>query len=140
MQLWIKEDRLNFLVHAVESSDSSLADIRAALERYAHTGLDARELSTATQTGLKVSLIRRLLSDHHSFMEACRPHVEVEDFAELLSHTVLASAIVPMVLVTVRHAGRARYADHRRWARRTLPLWAYVSVTGVVVYWMLYRL
>ncbi len=61
-------------------------------------------------------------------------------FGLLLSHTVLASAIVPMVLVTVRHAWRARYADHRRWARRTLPLWAYVSVTGVVVYWMLYRL
>jgi len=89
VQLWIKEDRLNFLVHAVESSDSTLHDIRAALERYAHTGVDARELSTATQTGLKASLIRRLLSDHHSFMEACRPHVEVEDFTELLSHTVL---------------------------------------------------
>jgi putative membrane protein len=58
----------------------------------------------------------------------------------LLSHVVLAAAIVPMVLVTVRHAWQGRYADHRRWARRTLPLWAYVSVTGVVVYWMLYRL
>lgn len=58
----------------------------------------------------------------------------------LFSHVVLATAIVPMVLVTVRHAWQARYAEHRRWARRTLPLWAYVSVTGVVVYWMLYRL
>lgn len=58
----------------------------------------------------------------------------------LLSHVVLATVIVPMVLVTVRHAWRARYTDHRRWARGTLPLWAYVSVTGVVVYWMLYQL
>lgn len=89
VQLWIREDRLNFLLHAVERSDSSLAEIRAALERYANTGLDARQLSTATQTGLKVSLIRRVLSDHQRFMESCRPHVEVEDFGELLSHTVL---------------------------------------------------
>ena len=61
-------------------------------------------------------------------------------FAILLTHTVLAVAIVPLVLVTVTRALRARYDRHRRIARITLPLWAYVSVTGVVVYWMLYRL
>jgi uncharacterized membrane protein YozB (DUF420 family) len=55
------------------------------------------------------------------------------------THTVLAAAIVPLVLVTLARALRGRFADHRRLARVTLPLWVYVSVTGVVVYWMLYR-
>ena len=61
-------------------------------------------------------------------------------FAILISHTILAVAIVPLVLVTVTRALRGRFDKHRRIARVTLPLWAYVSVTGVVVYWMLYRL
>jgi putative membrane protein len=53
---------------------------------------------------------------------------------------VLATAIVPLVLITVSHALRERFDRHRRIARVTLPLWGYVSVTGVIVYWMLYRL
>jgi uncharacterized membrane protein YozB (DUF420 family) len=61
-------------------------------------------------------------------------------FAILLTHTVLAVVIVPLVLVTLSRALRARFDAHRRIARVTLPLWAYVSVTGVVIYWMLYRL
>ena len=61
-------------------------------------------------------------------------------FAILLTHTVLAVAIVPLVGVTVVRALRGRFPAHRRIARITLPLWAYVSVTGVVIYWMLYRL
>lgn len=61
-------------------------------------------------------------------------------FAVLLTHTVLAAAILPLVLVTLRRALRGDFARHRRLARITFPLWAYVSVTGVVVYWMLYRL
>jgi uncharacterized membrane protein YozB (DUF420 family) len=61
-------------------------------------------------------------------------------FAILLSHTILAAAIVPLVLVTLARAARGRFAAHRSIARYALPLWIYVSVTGVVVYWMLYRL
>lgn len=61
-------------------------------------------------------------------------------FAILISHTLLAVAIVPLVLVTVSRALASRFDRHRRIARVTLPLWAYVSVTGVVVYWMLYQL
>ena len=61
-------------------------------------------------------------------------------FAILVSHTILAVAIVPLVLVTLSRALRERFAAHRSLARITLPLWAYVSVTGVVIYWMLYRL
>jgi uncharacterized membrane protein YozB (DUF420 family) len=58
----------------------------------------------------------------------------------LATHTVLAAAIVPLVGVTLTRALRERFDRHRRIARVTLPLWAYVSVTGVVIYWMLYRL
>ena len=61
-------------------------------------------------------------------------------FAILGSHTVLAAVIVPLVLTTLYRALRERFELHKRIARWTLPLWLYVSVTGVVVYWMLYHL
>jgi uncharacterized membrane protein YozB (DUF420 family) len=60
-------------------------------------------------------------------------------FALLGSHTVLAAAIVPLVLVTLTRALRRNFSRHKRIARWTLPLWVYVSVTGVAVYWMLYH-
>jgi putative membrane protein len=55
------------------------------------------------------------------------------------THTVLAAAAAPMILRTLYLALRGRFADHRRIARWTLPAWVYVSVTGVVVYVMLYH-
>ena len=58
-------------------------------------------------------------------------------FSILLSHTILAVIIVPLVLVTLSRALRARYALHKAIARWTFPLWMYVSVTGVVIYLML---
>ncbi len=61
-------------------------------------------------------------------------------FVLLGSHTLLAVLIVPLVLTTLYRAWRERFDLHKRIARRTLPLWLYVSVTGVVVYWMLYRI
>jgi len=61
-------------------------------------------------------------------------------FTILISHTILAACVAPMALVTVWRAWRGRFEKHRRLARITLPLWLYVSVTGVVVYVMLYRL
>ena len=66
--------------------------------------------------------------------------IRVVYFTILLTHTVLAVAIVPMVLITLSRGLRARYDAHRRIARWTMPLWLYVSVTGVIVYVMLYRL
>ena len=59
-------------------------------------------------------------------------------FAVLWTHTPLAVLIVPLVLRTLYLAARGRFEQHRRIARWTLPLWLYVSVTGLVVYWMLY--
>jgi len=61
-------------------------------------------------------------------------------FAVLSTHTLLAAAIVPLVLITLARALRGRFEAHRALARWTLPLWMWVSVSGVVVYWMLYRL
>ncbi len=61
-------------------------------------------------------------------------------FIILISHTLLAACVAPMALITVWRAWKGRFDRHRRLARITLPLWLYVSVTGVVVYLMLYRL
>jgi uncharacterized membrane protein YozB (DUF420 family) len=61
-------------------------------------------------------------------------------FFILITHTILAAAVVPLVVVTVVRALRGRLARHRASARWTYPVWLYVSVTGVVIYLMLYRL
>jgi uncharacterized membrane protein YozB (DUF420 family) len=61
-------------------------------------------------------------------------------FAILISHVLLAAIIVPLALITLRRALRGDYVRHRRIARWTFPVWMYVSVTGVVIYLMLYHL
>jgi putative membrane protein len=71
---------------------------------------------------------------------AGRGAVRAVYFAVLLSHTLLAVAIVPLVLITLSRALRGRFDRHRALARWTLPLWMWVSVSGVGVYWMLYQM
>jgi len=61
-------------------------------------------------------------------------------YAILISHVVLAAAMVPLALVTLAQAFRGRFARHREIARWTWPIWLYVSATGVLVYLMLYHL
>jgi uncharacterized membrane protein YozB (DUF420 family) len=61
-------------------------------------------------------------------------------FVLLLTHTILAIVIVPMIIMTLRRAWLARFDRHRIIARWTLPLWFYVSVTGVIVYLMVYQI
>lgn len=56
----------------------------------------------------------------------------------LISHIILAMVIVPLVIITLLHAFRGKFDRHRAWARWTFPLWYYVSVTGVLVYFFLY--
>jgi uncharacterized membrane protein YozB (DUF420 family) len=58
----------------------------------------------------------------------------------LFTHTVLAAAVPFLAAITLFRAWKERFDKHRRIARWTLPIWLYVSVTGVVVYWMLYRM
>lgn len=58
----------------------------------------------------------------------------------LLTHTVLATATAPLAIATLSRALGGRFADHRKIARVTFPIWIYVSITGVVVYLMLYQM
>lgn len=69
-----------------------------------------------------------------------RGAIRVVYFTILISHIVLAALILPLALVTLIQALREKFDRHARIARWTLPIWLYVSVTGVVVYLMLYRL
>ena len=61
-------------------------------------------------------------------------------FTILITHIILAAAIVPLALITLTRALRERYDRHRRIARWTFPIWMYVSITGVVIYLMLYQM
>ena len=66
--------------------------------------------------------------------------IRVFYFTILISHTILAVVIVPLIIMTLVRAFKSQFAAHKIIAKVTLPLWLYVSVTGVVVYWMLYRM
>ncbi len=57
----------------------------------------------------------------------------------LISHVLLAMVILPLVFRTYWLAARKRFKDHRRWARWTFPIWYYVSITGVLIYFFLYH-
>jgi putative membrane protein len=60
-------------------------------------------------------------------------------FGMLISHIILAIVIVPLVLITLNHAIKGRLVKHQAWAKWTFPLWYYVSITGVLVYFFLYQ-
>jgi uncharacterized membrane protein YozB (DUF420 family) len=66
--------------------------------------------------------------------------IRIVYFVIQFTHNVLAAAILPLALITVTRAFRGRFDRHRRIARWTLPIWMYVSVTGVLIYLMVYRL
>ena len=69
-----------------------------------------------------------------------RGTVRIVYFTVLITHVILAAAILPLALMTLSRALANRFDRHRRIARWTLPIWLYVSVTGVVIYLMLYRM
>jgi uncharacterized membrane protein YozB (DUF420 family) len=60
-------------------------------------------------------------------------------YAMLISHVLLAMAVLPLVFITLNHALRGRFEKHRAWARWAYPIWYYVSITGVLVYFFLYE-
>ena len=66
--------------------------------------------------------------------------IRIVYFTVLITHIILAVAILPLALITLARGLRARFDRHVAIARWTLPIWLYVSVTGVIVYWMLYRM
>ena len=108
-----------------------------------------RKRVTAHKTCMVSALVVSILFlvsyvSYHS-LAASRPFagvgwIRLVYYPLLLSHIVLAAVIVPLALTTVWRALQGNFARHVRIARWTLPIWLYVSVTGVLVYWMLYRL
>jgi uncharacterized membrane protein YozB (DUF420 family) len=68
------------------------------------------------------------------------PQIQSIYYVILITHTILAVVILPLIFVTLYRASRRRWPKHMQMGKITLPLWFYVSVTGVVVYWMLYHL
>ena len=85
---WIKEDKASFLVRALENQDTSLGEVMECLERYRHIGVEEGELSLYTQTGLRVSLIRRFFSESLTFINVAKKFIDVQDFYDLLDRIV----------------------------------------------------
>ncbi|HYN01590.1 MAG TPA: PEP/pyruvate-binding domain-containing protein [Vicinamibacteria bacterium] len=85
---WIKEDKSTFLKNALERMDTPLADLADALQRFRHGGVEERDLSIATQTGLRAALVRRFLTDQLEFVNIAKEYTEVADFHELTQHIV----------------------------------------------------
>ncbi|MGH7333969.1 MAG: DUF420 domain-containing protein [Candidatus Rokuibacteriota bacterium] len=93
--------------------------------------------------GVSVLFLLSYVAYHYGFGSrsfAGQGWIRLVYFPLLISHIVLAAVIVPLALMTIYRAWRGDFGRHRRLARWTLPVWLYVSVTGVLVYWMLYRL
>jgi predicted nucleotidyltransferase len=91
IQLWIKEDQTGFLVNVLMKPGCSLSEISNAIERYHHLLSQGLELSASRKQSVQVSLIRRLLSDHDSFIKTAKRYVDVRDFNPLLSRIIMHS-------------------------------------------------
>jgi len=135
-------------VHALPALNASLNGVSAALlatgygmirtgRRRAHLRLMLAAFATSI-----LFLISYLV--YHAQVGSVRFRgqgpVRTVYFTILVSHTALAVLVPPLACVTLYRAWKGRFDRHRWLARITLPIWFYVSVTGVVVYWMLYHL
>ena len=94
----------------------------------------------AASTIFLISYVIYHLREHKLILFQGQGWIRPVYFTLLTSHTLLAIVIVPLILVTLRRAWLEKFAKHRLIARWTLPLWFYVSVTGVIVYFMVYQI
>lgn len=104
---------------------------------------DAHRLCMLSAVGVSAAFLASYLVYHFNVGSVPfqkQGPIRVVYFTILITHVILAAAIVPMILLSLSRALSARFDQHRRIARWTLPLWLYVSVTGVVVYLMLYQM
>lgn len=104
---------------------------------------DAHRLAMLTALACSVLFLGSYLFYHYHAGSTRFPGtgaVRILYLSILLTHTVLAAAVPVLAGITVYRAFRGRFERHRAIARWTLPIWLYVSVTGVVIYWMLYRI
>ena len=88
IQKWIKEDRSGFLIKTLESPNSSVVEIAAAIERFRHLNPQGLELSFPRERAFQVSLIQRLLNDDPQFLQIATQNVSLTDFSDLLEHTI----------------------------------------------------
>lgn len=87
-----------------------------------------------------ISYVSYHIRVHHVIVFTGQGWIRPVYFTLLLSHTILAIVIVPLILITLRRAWLEKFDKHRLIARWTLPLWFYVSVTGVIVYFLVYQI
>ncbi len=85
---WIKQDRASFLVNALENYHTSLAEVSDAISRFQHATHGEVELSLSTLKGLRVSLVRRVLTDQLEFINVAKNYVDIRDFHELLQRCI----------------------------------------------------
>ena len=85
-----------------------------------------------------VSYLIYHLREHKLVLFAGQGWIRPVYFTLLISHSILAAVIVPLILITLRRAWTEKFDKHRAIAKWTFPLWLYVSVTGVIVYFMVY--
>ncbi|MBI9045994.1 MAG: nucleotidyltransferase domain-containing protein [Anaerolineaceae bacterium] len=88
IQNWIQEDRSHFLINILVKPGSSLSEIRSAIERYRHLALQGLSLSALREKWLRISLIRRILSDQPAFVKNAKKFVDVADFFDLLKRVI----------------------------------------------------
>lgn len=85
---WIREDQTSFLVNILMDPGCSLNEVDNAIERYQHLLSQGIDLSHSREESIKVSLIRRLLSEHDAFIKTAKRYIDVQDFIPLLSHII----------------------------------------------------
>jgi len=88
IQKWIKQDRASFLVNALENYHTTLAEVSEAIHRYQHATHGEVELSTSTRKGLRVSLIRRFLTDQLEYINVAKDYVDIKDFHDLMHRMI----------------------------------------------------
>jgi len=88
IEQWVKDDRCGFLVEAVENQRTSLTEIADALERFQHMGIADKELSRSVLVGLRVSLVRRFLTDDLEYINTAKNYLHVYDFCDIVQRVV----------------------------------------------------
>jgi pyruvate, water dikinase len=88
IEQWVKDDRSGFLVEAVENQRTSLTEIADALERFERMGFGDKELSRSVQLGLRVSLVRRFLTDDLEYINTAKDYLHVHDFCDIVQRVV----------------------------------------------------
>jgi hypothetical protein len=120
VQGWIREEKTTFIKAAVERLDTPLEELLDALVRFRQSGIEERDLSLATQLGLRASLVRRFLTDQLSFVDIAKEFLSVNDFHDLAQHIVAPSKSHGRI--GGKSAGLLLAGKILERARQTLPL------------------